>query len=357
MINIFDRKKVVAIFCIIAFVLAGVAMLAGCSGGRDDDGGEVVTPPGGDTTDDNAGARPEGKTVADYTDDPNYNLYVAKSVLAEAGSFRSVSRGSTVSTKIGFSVTQDIYAVRIVKGDSVYKQSSSYGLIKMGDERVVHGETYLYRSATGLKSVTDMSWSDDAPNSLTREEFLNRYGYRGNGLTGYILNDETIVSSSFDGVDESTGLYSFTYVLDNEKATVCMLYEMRTNSGSSNFATYDKAVIHVTMDKNWIVRTISTDCVYRVPLLGSTLCRETLTEEFCDIGEVSDYTHFPHYDYFSEYADFNTAPPEIGDNAEKRAAAKKRGAFFAVYPTLSLITVEEREVHPGNILLSRRIDG
>lgn len=328
MINIFNRKRRAAILCIIAFILTGTAMFAGCSGGNND-GGEVVTPPEGGNTDDSTGARPEGKTVADYTDDPNFNLYIARSVLSEAGSFRSVSTGSTVSTKIGLSVTQNIYAVRIVKGDSVYKQSSSYGLIKMGDERVAHGDTYLYRSATELRSVTDMSWSDDAPSSLTREEFLNRYGYRGNGLTGYILNDETIVSSSFDGVDEDTGLYSFTYVLDNEKATVCMLYEMRTNSGSSNFATYDKAVIHVEMDKNWVVRTITTDCVYRVPIFGSTVCREKLTEEFSDIGGISDYTRFPHYDYFSEYADFNTTPPVTGDNTET-CRGKKRGAFFVV---------------------------
>ncbi len=332
--NILKNRKRATAFCSILLMLAlvgGVIFLICSCVDNGGDGGEVVSPPDDGNTDDSTSARPEGKTVADYTDDPNFNLYIAKSVLSEAGSFRSVSRGSTVSTKIGLSVTQDIYAVRIVKGDSVYKQSSSYGLIKMGDERVVHGETYLYRSATGLKSVTDMSWPDDAPNSLTREEFLNRYGYRGNGLTGYILNDETIVSSTFDGVDEGTGLYSFTYVLDNEKATVRMLYEMRTNSGSSNFATYDKAVIHVTMDKDWVVRTITTDCVYRVPLFGSTMCRETLTEEFSDIGEVSDYREFPHYDYFSEYTDFNAVPPAAGETAGIRRG-KNRGAFFVGTP-------------------------
>ena len=299
-----NRKRAI-ILCGILLILTGAAIFFACS--CLNKGGDGDAPPP-DSTDDGTGVRPDGKTVADYLDNPNLNLYIAKSVLSGAGSFRSVSRGATVSTKIGLSVTQDIYAVRIVKGDSVYKQSSSYGLIKMGDERIAHGDTYLYRSATGLNSVTDISWSDDAPNALTRDAFLNRYGYRGNGLTGYILNDETIVSSTYDGVDEKTGLYSFTYVLDNEKATGRMLYEMRTNSGANDFATYEKAVIHVTMDENWVVRTLTTECVYRVPLFGGTVCREKLTEEFSDIGGISDYAQFPHYDYFSQYADFTAAP-------------------------------------------------
>lgn len=304
--NILKSKKRAAIFCIVILILIGTATFITCSSLKGPTGGSV-TPP--ENSDDGKIVKPEDKTVADYLDNPNLNLYIANSVLADAGSFRSVSSGSTVSMKIDLSITQEIYAMRIVKGDTVYKQSSSYGLVKMGDERVVHGNTYLYRSATELKSVKDMKWSDDTPNSLTRDQFLNRYGYRGNGLTGYILNDETITSSTYDGFDENNGLYSFTYVLDNDKATARMLYEMRTNSGASNFATFEKAVIHVTMDENWVVRTISTDCAYNVPMFGSTPCKENITEEFSDIGQISDFAQFPHYDYYSKYIDFDTTPP------------------------------------------------
>ena len=354
--NILKHKKRVTVICIIALIFIGTATFITCSGLKES-GSESVTPP--ENTDDGMSVKPTDKTVADYLDNPNLNLYIANSVLTEAGSFRSVSRGTSVSTKIGFSITQDIYAMRIVKGDTVYKQSASYGIVKTGDERVVHGDTYLYRSAAELNSVTEMNWSDDTPNSLTRDEFFNRYGYRGNGLTGYILNDETIVSSTFDGRDENTGLYSFTYDLDNEKATARMLYEMRTNSGSSNFATYEKAILHVTMDENWVIHTISTDCAYNVPLFGSTPCKENLTEEFTDIGLIDDYAQFPHYDYYSRYIDFTATPPVDDDNVNPSPLPAKPTQPAEPQPTDVLMSMFESYLSgsPLNAALQTKIGG
>lgn len=355
--NILKHKKRVTVICIIALILIGTATFITCSGFSGGGGSESVTPP--ENTDDGKIVKPDDKTVADYLDNPNLNLYIANSVLTEAGSFRSVSKGTTVSTKMGFSIPQDIYAMRIVKGDTVYKQSASYGIVKIGDERVVHGNTYLYRSATELNSLTDMKWSDNVPNSLTRDEFLTRYGYRGNGLTGYILNDETIVSSAFDGHDETTGLYSFTYVLDNEKATARMLYEMRTNSGSSNFATYVKALLHVTMDENWVIHTISTDCAYNVPLFGSTPCKENLTEEFSDIGKIDDYSLFPHYDYYSKYVDFTAAPPVNDDGSDPAPLPTQPTKPAEPQPTDVLMSMFESYLSgsPLNAALQTEIEG
>lgn len=304
--NLSKSKRKITALLFAALMVISVATFGACYGGA-----TSVTPP--KTIEDGESEIPEGKTVADYLDNPNLNLYIANSVLSKAENFKSVSKGSTVSVKVGLSITQDIYAVRYVKGDTVYKQSVSYGLVKTGDERMVHGNTYLYRSADEVNSLTDLKWSSDAPNSLTKEEFFERYGYRGNSLTGYILNDETIVSSAYNGFDENSGLYSFTYVLDNEKATARMLYEMRTNSGSTNFAVYEKAQIAVAMDENWVIHSITTDCAYNVPLFGLTPCTEKLTEEFSYVGQVTDFKQFPQYDYFSKYIDFNAVAPVEDD--------------------------------------------
>lgn len=306
------KKRI--IICAISVVLAGTAFFGAYTMLGPDGGITDITPP--DNSDNGTSLRPEGKTVADMTDDPKQNLYIANGVLAEAGSFKSETVGQTVSTKIGFSVTQDIYALRVVKGSTVYKQSSSYGLVKMGDERFAHGDTYLYRTASDVKSVTNMKWPDGEPKKLEKDEFFDRYGSRGNGLTGYILNDETIVSATYNGYDEATGLYSFTYVLDNQKATVKMLYEMRTNSGSKNFGTFEKAIITVTMDKDWVVRTLTTDCAYNVPIAGNTPCKEDMVETFSDIGKIDSYEQMPCHDYYSKYVDFSAELPadDNGDN-------------------------------------------
>ena len=90
---------------------------------------------------------------------------------------------------------------------------------------------------------------------------------------------------------------------------------MRTSSGSKNFAEFKKAVITVSMDENWAVYSIKTDCAYNVPIAGNTPCKESVTEIFSDIGKITDYTQFPEYDYFSNYVDFSTTPP-INDDKD-----------------------------------------
>lgn len=346
------RKKTSMIYITALIIIQTLALSAcfGCGGVTQ------VTPP--ENTSNAKVIKPEGKTVADYTSDPNFNLYVANSVLSEAGSFSSVSKGTTVSTKIGLSITQDIYATRVVKGETVYKQSLSYGFVKTGDERIAHGNTYLYRSATEVNSVSDAKWSDETPGSLTKDEFFNRYGYRGNALTGYILNDETIISSTFDGYDENTGLYSFTYVLDNQKATAWLLYEMRTNSGSTNFAVFEKAVIHVTMDENWLIHSLSTDCAYNVPILGNTPCKESITEEFSSIGEILDFKQFPHYDYFSKYVDFTKTTP-IDDSVHPSPSPVKPSTPVEPQSTDVLMSMFEKYLtgSPLNVALKTEISG
>ena len=90
---------------------------------------------------------------------------------------------------------------------------------------------------------------------------------------------------------------------------------MRTSSGSKNFAEFKKAVITVSMDENWVVYSIKTDCAYNVPIAGNTPCKESVTEIFSDIGKITDYTQLPEYDYFSNYVDFSTTPP-INDDKD-----------------------------------------
>ena len=310
------KKKVIIVAASLAALTTasiGVYTLLGSNGGKTD----VVLP-----TDEINGVyeKPENGTVADFIDDPKKNLYIANGVLIKAGSFRSETNGKTVSTKVGFSVTQDIHAVRAVTGNSVFKESSSFGLVKMGEQRFVSGDSYLYRLASKVKAADDVIWKEDAPFITDEKGYNSRYGCRGTGLSLYILNDETIKECAFVGKDEETGYYSFSYVLDNEKATPQILYEMKNNSGSKNFAIFSKAKITVTMDENWLIHSLETDCAYDVPIAGNTPCKERTTEIFSDIGKIKSVEELPEYEYFSKYLshkpvtdDKNNAPDEDSD--------------------------------------------
>ena len=62
-------KKIV-IISLLVLIFSGTAVFSACSGGATD-----VTPP--NNVDDGTSARPAGKTVADFLDDPKQNLYIA----------------------------------------------------------------------------------------------------------------------------------------------------------------------------------------------------------------------------------------------------------------------------------------
>ena len=86
--------------------------------------------------------------------------------------------------------------------------------------------------------------------------------------------------------------------MDIEKAPARLLYEMRTNSNLNGFATFVKAEIVVTMDGDWQVKTLRTDCKYKVPMMGVGFdCVEDVTETFSDL--TSD--ELPEKAFFEQF--------------------------------------------------------
>lgn len=127
--------------------------------------------------------------------------------LLSAGSFIGESEGS--STSLG--VKQEIKATRYVNGKEVYKQSLSHSTFKsVGVEMFISGKNYVLRDADKLNSVRDVTWQS-APYKVSEETFIGKFGSVPNGITSYILTDNTIVSGEYLG--ESDGVYAFRYEL------------------------------------------------------------------------------------------------------------------------------------------------
>lgn len=299
------RRKKLFITCVTAIVL-GLGVAAYMIVGNATAGSATIDPP--KTTLNAVLEKPIGRTVADLT--PNENLYVAQGELMRAGSFETESSGATTSA----GVEQKVYSKRVVKDGAVFKESvSCSSLVKVGEQRMAYGDCYVVRPSATINDLRDVAWSDSATR-ITRAAFEDRYGTAGGELSGYILNDDTIVSSVYDGYDEVAGLHSFTYMLDNTKATYYVLHEMRTNAGITKFPSFEKAVVTVTMDDEWKVRSFTTDCVYRVALFGGVSCTERLVETFSKIGEVEA---LPEYEFFSAY--FDAEESESGIETEPDA--------------------------------------
>lgn len=289
-------------------------------------------------------AKPAGKTVADFASDENakYNLFVAQKVLHDAGSFRSVTNGKSESTVFGVKAVQEIYAERVVYGNSVYKDSRSYGkYVKFADERFAHDGHYLYRNTGNLSSIKKVnSWGDpknfkrdkDKSEEEAQNRYLSRYGCLGNGMSSYILREETITSAKYSGRD-GDGNYVFEYDLNTSNsengACYCILQEMRTNAGTENFATFKSAKLIVTMDGNWVVKQIENKCHYSVPKVvkDGADTYEHMIEVFDNIGGYKSAKELPKYSEFEKKFDSISE----GEEEQEKTAVSVLGDMFGAY--------------------------
>ncbi|MDD6902473.1 MAG: hypothetical protein PUI94_01155 [Eubacteriales bacterium] len=333
-------KKKIVVCSLTALVLAGASFGATRLFGK---GGlaSVVKPSSFEST---MEAKPAGKTVADFASDENakYNLFVAQKVLHDAGSFRSVTNGKSESTVFGVKAVQEIYAERVVYGNSVYKDSRSYGkYVKFADERFAHDGHYLYRNTGNLSSIKKVnSWGDpknfrrdsDKSEEEAQNRYLSRYGCLGNGMSSYILREETITSAKYSGRDDD-GNYVFEYDLNisnsENGACYCILQEMRTNAGTENFATFKSAKLIVTMDGNWVVKQIENKCHYSVPKVvkDGADTYEHMLEVFDNIGAYKSAKELPKYAEFEKK--FNST--SAGGEEPEKTAVSVLGDMFGAY--------------------------
>ncbi len=234
----------------------------------------------------------DGSTPADHS--PADNFAYALYDLLEAGSFVGESSGQTVS----LGVEQNVKAVRYVNGDEVLKRSLSHSTFKsVGVEMFVSGKNYVLRDATSLKSVDEVTWEED-PYRVTEETFISKFGGVPNGITAYVLTENTILSSEFLG--EENGIYAYRYILDNALATTKIRLEMRTMAGTKTLPNFEEVALTVYMDGNWRIQKTETACVYKVDMLDGVTCKESLTEVFSAIGEGKE---IPDADVFRPYLD------------------------------------------------------
>lgn len=286
----------VKILCgIVAAILVttGAFLLFGC--------GKSNTPPTppADGSQSTLLAKPDNATPADLS--ARESLYVAAGELSRAGGFRSSTEGSAIS----LGITQSVSALRTVSKGNVFKQSTSHSaLVKFGEQLFVWGENYISRSAQKVTSTSEVTWQNTAVKH-SAQAWAEKIGYRNDGLSGYILNDQTITEAEL--VSQQGEYYTFRYVLDCNTATCNVLYEMRNNSGMYGFATFLKAELTVVMDKNFIVQTLSTDCEYKVPMLGGINCKENLTETFFDVGYDGE---LPEQQFFMQFLQAEETEPD-----------------------------------------------
>lgn len=227
------------------------------------------------------------------------NLYIAAGELKRSGGFVGTTYGQTVSVGLA----QEVSNKRTVVNGNVFKEMATVGVVKNAYQLYLYGGNYLYRKPDKINSASDIKWANSAQ-KFTKDDFLGKFGHCSNELTGYILNNETVLEGALEKQED--GLYTYRYVLDKVKAPAYMLYEMRANSNMKGFSTFIKAEIIVTMDANWQVKTLRTDCEYNVPMFGGVKCTEDITETFTEIGYQGD---LPEKAFFEQFFNADVVTP------------------------------------------------
>lgn len=281
---------------VLCLILAMVLASAGTAGIVMGLGGETVAPPLPDNAVNTVMDKPDEGTPIDRS--AIENLYIAQGELQRKGGFVGTTRGSTTSAGI----RQEVINNRVVVQGNVFKEMITVGIVKNAYQLFMYNGNYLYRKFDSIKSASNIKWAN-AASKYGEKDFLEKFGHRSDSLTGYILNDETIVSGTLE--KEENGLFQYRYVLDIDTAPARMLREMKTNSNMSDYSTYVKAEIVVVMDADWQVKTVTTDCKYKVPMFGGVDCIEDITETFSDL----ESNELPEMSFFEQFFDADLENP------------------------------------------------
>lgn len=329
-----QKVKIICIILAVVLVSAGTVLLVSNLSGNANN----IVPPPADTESVVMDKPADG--VFDKNDAKS-NLYIAHGELKRSGGFRGESYG--MSSSMG--IAQEVASVRTVVGDNVFKQSISNGMVKMGTQVYLWGDNYLFRDVEKVRGINDVTWKNTA-RKVTEQTYYETYGYRFNAITGYILNDKTITDAYLES--ENDGVYTYRYVLDAATAPYYVLFEMRTNAGTKGFASFSKAEIVVEMDQNWQIKTLSTDCQYKVPMLGGVECTEHMREVFYDYGYNGD---LPEKDFFENYFDAEISEPEEKDPD----ALSLLMDMFQPYLTGDKLNADIRVLNGGDNLVNAKL--
>ncbi len=294
--HIFRKKNIIFVIALILVASIAATFFVSCG-----DGGDPVGPL--DNQDSKMLKTPtDDSTPIDY--DANNNAYYALYAMNQLQSFTAQSFGETVSKVAFANVSQKIKGNRVVSNGEIYKENVSHSKFRsVGVRTFIKGDNYIVHNADKVSSVDNVVWEADATR-VSKESYLNKFGYVPNSITSYILNDETILSSQYLG--EENGIYSFYYELDPVKSTGRLCLEMRTMAGNDSLPEFETAAITVRMNKNWQVTEVVTASVYKVAMLGGITCTESVVEQFANFNQE---VIIPNAEFYHSYVDAEITEP------------------------------------------------
>ena len=227
--------------------------------------------------------RPKTGNPLDYTGKDN--AAICNWVIRHTNGFKSVTTG-TVKAKVSFiNYNQELKNTRIVTSDGCYIETiSDSSLVHVYEEKYLENDQIVVRKNHSDKYTT-----------ITKDVFLEKYGWHPTDFQAYILNEETIVEAT---IEEYDGNYKLSLILDPVKSSPRKQRETKTIGGAKGYPGYKTTELTIILTSDWTPIEVDTYEVYDIgmPGIGDVTCK-------CNMVELFEYGEFeiPDKDLFKEH--------------------------------------------------------
>ena len=225
-------------------------------------------------TDDKTDIVEPTKTIEE--NDSKTNIANALYNISQKESFKTTTTGKS---KALFS-TQEIKDERIVIGSKAIVSTVSVGIVKLGKQKYLDKNTKkaLIRDYETL-SIDEVKWKEEAPEEITFDEYINRYGTLPFEASAYIINNDTIKTIS-DTIKVSDNEYKIELELKPNEAAFWYKHEIATDSGSTMEPDFEYVKLVYYLDSNINILKIEVEEKYKVEVIIQTTATTNRTEVF-----------------------------------------------------------------------------
>lgn len=181
--------------------------------------------------------------------------YMAK-VLSETENYK-VEMTSDVVAKIVISYTQHVRSVKnYADGVMTVTDISTSSLVNTCSQTCFMGNKAVMRKPVS-KNPKDwdeetMEWSNEKPDVYTIKEYMPLYGLAGTEFSAYLINEDTLVSSS-EVTRTAEGYYSQTFTFDTETSSAYYRARMKQMGGLADYPDMHSIEATYVFNDRWQV--------------------------------------------------------------------------------------------------------
>ncbi len=195
----------------------------------------------------------------------------------------SHQKGQITSKTIGLNTVQSLSSYKIQDNGSYFLDSETYtvsGLVKVhfvdqlrfgnGECKVRSANEFAVEDSVG--SVLGWNAVESYPDIATA---VKKYPNDPTRMNMFIVNESTVNSSTAPVFDAKTGQYTFTMDLNVATATTDYVKNMEYNMSNNSMTagaeiTFTDLSLEVVMWENGLIKSVSSDESYELPVMGTT---------------------------------------------------------------------------------------